>query len=174
MDDEQQMVVPHVLETRTWDRACAHGRIAHQHTPFLHALDHHEVVIAVLAQQHDGRQVGAVQCIQRLLETIGLEALRHQIAFDVEQRKAFSPDLLLVAIEIHGLEHRLLTHRIAVLVSQQRRHGSRTATEVEALMDRAQETRLPHARDRHVVGRAARTEHVDRTGECRHSGRHNR
>lgn len=176
VDDEQQMVVPHALEAGTGNRARAHGRIADQHAPRLDALDHDKVVVTVLAQQHDGGQVGILQRIQRLLEAVRLEALRLEIALDVEQREPLAPDLLLVAMPVHGLEHDLFADRIAVLVRQQRRHRGRAAAEIEALPDRAQEAHLLHARDRHGVQRAARARHVDRAGarRCRHHQRRQR
>src|SRR6185437_8569279 len=150
-DQEQQMVLPQFFEFGLRDRARALGRIADQHASGGQALDHHEMVITVFVDQHDGRQVRPLQLVQRRDEAVGFEPACHQEALDVQQRKTFLRDLRAIAVREHRRERRLLAHRIVVLVGQQRGDRRRSATEVVLLVDGVAEAQFLERGDGHAI-----------------------
>ena len=114
-NDEQNIVRPHLFKLRARHYAATHRRVAEQHLAVLYALDHDEVVVPVVLDQGDGRNAHLHQLVQGGHVTVGLVPVGFKVFLDVEQGKAFVPDLFLVADIPHGLEYGLFTDRILVL-----------------------------------------------------------
>src|SRR5690242_6082799 len=140
VDHEYEVIRPRLFEFRFRDRTRALGRIADQHASRKYALDHHEMAVTVLVDQHDRGQARLLQFLQRHDESIGLETQCREKPFDVQQRKPFLADPGAIAMREHRRERRLFAHRIAVLVGEQRGHSRRAATEIVFLVDRVAET----------------------------------
>src|SRR5690349_11017009 len=172
MHHEQQVVSPQVTEAVQRDRPRSHRRIAHQHAAACNTLDHHEVPIAALAQQHDGGKILLLELFERLFESVGLETARLQVLLHVEHRESVLADLGLVAVLEHLRKHFALGDRHAVVMREQRRDGCRSAAEVVLLPNRRSEARFLHAGDARGKAAVARPAYFHRRGLChRHEAR---
>src|SRR3546814_5674493 len=103
-------------------------RVAHEHAPAAQPLDHHEMAVAAVVEQHDRGQAFLEELVDRQHEADGLVPLRLKIAAYVDQRGSLLADSRLVAVVVHVAEHLRLGDRPAVLVRQPRRDRRRTET----------------------------------------------
>src|SRR5690606_759312 len=142
----------------------AAGGVADQHAPGAHALDHDEVPVAAVVEQHDRRQPLVQQPVQRHLEAIGLVALRLQVGAHVQQRKSLALDARLVPALVHVAEHVDFADDVPVLEGQQGGHRGRAAAEIVLLRDRGPVARGLQAGHRHRIAAAVGNTHLGRRG----------
>ena len=81
---EQDFLLRDALEALARHGARAKGRVAEQDPPVTQPLDHHKVVVTVLADQRDRRNADLLERLQRRLKAVGLIAQRGQIVLHVE------------------------------------------------------------------------------------------
>jgi len=115
------------------------------HAAVAQALDHDEMVVAVLVDERDGGDAGRRELLERGFEAVRLEPVGLEVALHVEQRETLVLDLVLVTRLVHGLEDGLLAHRVTVVVGQERGKRGGTAAEIELLTFRREETPFLHA-----------------------------
>src|SRR3569833_1623611 len=100
--------VPVAFEPRSRQGACPFRRIAYEYVTRLDALDHHEVPVAFVIDEHNSGNADHREKDERQAKSVGTKAVLFQIALQVQQREAVASNAFLVTQHKQHTKDRLL------------------------------------------------------------------